>query len=180
VKAWKYCAPHCTTHQQQQAKLNRISCCCSSSSWLRVFQQEWPNSHKNTYNRQRGKSHSQTICDGFLTSRPKGLQAKARARAICCCYADHCPRICPSCCLYADQPGSNEKLVLHMNNSRDTVETAIVSYDPTAAAPAAAGAGAGKAAAAAGGSNPIQQPSEHAALVTVKPCSKRAQVEASE
>jgi hypothetical protein len=28
--------------------------------------------------KEKGKSHSQTICDGFLTSRPTGLQAKAR------------------------------------------------------------------------------------------------------
>lgn len=64
--------------------------------------------------------------------------------------------------LQLDQPGSSEKLVLHMNSNRDTVDTAIVSYDPTAepaaAAPAAAGAAAAKAAAAAGGVTSIKDP----------------------
>jgi hypothetical protein len=85
----------------------------------------------------------------------------------------HTSLLLSSCVVYADQPGSSEKLVLQMNSNRDTVPTAIVSYDPTAAAavpvPAAAGAGAAKAAAAAGGINPIQTPSEHASLLRDRP-----------
>jgi hypothetical protein len=68
-------------------------------------------------------------------------------------------------CASADQPGSSEPLVLHMNSNTDTVSTAIMSWDPTAepkpeAAAAAAGAGAAKAAVP----NPIQLPSKHAIM----------------
>jgi hypothetical protein len=63
----------------------------------------------------------------------------------------------------ADQPGSSEQLVLHMNSNSDPVHTSIMSWDPTAEpkseAAAAAGAGAAKAAAAAA-PNPIQLPSK--------------------